>query len=61
MAHRYSAAFRRATQGAEENPDADFQERIVGLFEPGTSEEDKEKYWKERGEKERTMLARNSW
>lgn len=61
MAHRYSAAFRRATQGAEENFDADFQEAIIGLFEPGTDEKTKEKYWQERAEKERAMLARNSW
>ena len=60
MAYRYSAAYLRATRGVEENVDSEFQERILGLFEEGTSERAKEEYWRERGESELTMLARNS-
>jgi len=60
MAHKYSSAFRRATCGGENCPDIDFQENVVGLFETGTSNAEKEAYWKERGEKERALLARNS-
>jgi len=61
MAFKYSAAFRRATLGGENSPDGDFSEAIIGLFQPGTTDAEKKTYWKERGEKERAMLARNSW
>ena len=62
MSHRYTLAYRRATlcDGNRAGEDANFEEHVIGTFPIEVSQQEKDKFWKERGEEELRLLERNS-
>ena len=62
MSHRYTLAYRRATMcdGAKAGEDANFEEHVIGFFPRETSQQEKDLFWKQRGEEELRLLERNS-